>query len=750
MTAANDDDLVRRDDETFDLPSKILTGELGEIQKRRTHFKIKSNDDQGDLWGLAHSGGGIRSATFALGVQQELAEADALKQFDYLSTVSGGGYIGSALTWLLSNSANSGTANTYGVEQSKYPFRTGVPTGGTAQTLLPFLRTHGEYLKPGNGITLISGIGVVLRGILINLFVWLPLMAAAFVVLLAVPEILAWLGDAVTAGWDTLTGVISYVVPSLKEYDAVHSVGVVGAVLFGLVFVVSSLFYAIFTYIRIGWFKEFKYDFRRFFEDYLGDVLAIFALFVLLASLPVVAELIEDAVGEAGGTFTYIAGVLAGMWSFFKSQSNEKSVISLDLLGPIAAFLVIYGLALIAYQIGVAVSDRADLGVGALALLVPSLLVGRFTNINLISIHRFYRDRLMETFMPDIETAMANETGAANGGNLASLSEMKDKNAHGPYHLVNANVITVDSKDSRLKNRGGDSFLLSPLYCGSWATHWRTTKSYMGDNMTLATAMAISGAAANPNTGVGGGGLTRNRIVSKVMLLLNLALGYWTPNPGSPKKVKNLRPHFFNVGVRALLRTIFTEKHPYIQLSDGGHFDNLGLYELIRREAKLIVLTDGGADPDYKFEDLQNAVRKIGADFEADIDFTHHLAKDGQTDVKNVGVSANEEAIKRLIPSLPSTYPDDVKRADTGFLAATIRYNRSGKKGLLIYLKTTLPKDLDLRILGYKSKHAKFPDQTTADQFFDENQFEAYMLLGQKIAREVLKDGLLSGWISTR
>ena len=68
------------------------------IQKEKEHLKL---DPQQPVSGLAISGGGIRSASFGLGVLQSLVANDRLKEIDYLSTVSGGGYIGSALTWAL-------------------------------------------------------------------------------------------------------------------------------------------------------------------------------------------------------------------------------------------------------------------------------------------------------------------------------------------------------------------------------------------------------------------------------------------------------------------------------------------------------------------------------------------------------------------------------------------------------------------------------------------------------------------------
>ncbi len=139
----------------------------------------------------------------------------------------------------------------------------------------------------------------------------------------------------------------------------------------------------------------------------------------------------------------------------------------------------------------------------------------------------------------------------------------------------------------------------------------------MGNELTLPTAMAISGAAANPWTGSGGVGVTRNPLVSMLMALMNLRLGFWLPNPNDDGRppwrscTKSFRANHFDPGLKEVLGLNLRETSPVCLLSDGGHFENLGLYELIRRRLRLIVLCDGTADPDYAFTDLQNAVARI-------------------------------------------------------------------------------------------------------------------------------------------
>jgi hypothetical protein len=313
--------------------------------------------------------------------------------------------------------------------------------------------------------------------------------------------------------------------------------------------------------------------------------------------------------------------------------------------------------------------------------------------------------------------------------------------------------VLADSKRRTWRTRGGDCFILSPFYCGSTATGWRRTEHFERNTMSLATAMAISAAAANPNAGVGGKGLTRSKFVSWLMALLNFRLGSWVRNCEAPR----LFPpnHFWPGGAYELLGG-FKETSKWLMLSDGGHFENLALYEMIRRRLKLVVVLDGGADPDFNFADLQNAMRRVAADFGARIDF--NLPE--PTDVKE-GEEDDEEKVDDekvadekgpLHPLRVLSYKRSKKkgyfplypgRAERGWAIAKIKYegwsaggDNSAFEGDLVYLKTTLVPGLSITTEGYRDSHPTFPDETTADQFFDAEQFEAYRDLGYRIGVE--------------
>ena len=206
--------------------TRLLDKELKTLEDRRdAHGLAKPGPD--NLTGIALSGGGIRSATFCLGALQALAKHDLLKYFDYLSTVSGGGYIGGSLTWWWSDqwrprtqaaaavqaqpaARAAGLAEDqalfnvqaqpapaadalprFGVGPNSFPYGTDSPTIWRGQLgtepgakLLTSLRKHGNYLTPGNGITVLSGISVMIRAIVLNLLVWLPVLSAVMLGLL--------------------------------------------------------------------------------------------------------------------------------------------------------------------------------------------------------------------------------------------------------------------------------------------------------------------------------------------------------------------------------------------------------------------------------------------------------------------------------------------------------------------------------------------------------------------------------------
>ena len=273
--------------------------------------------------------------------------------------------------------------------------------------------------------------------------------------------------------------------------------------------------------------------------------------------------------------------------------------------------------------------------------------------------------------------------------------------------------ILLWEKGKRLawQQRKAESFTVSPLHSGNADLGYRRSASYGGpDGISLGTAITISGAAASPNMGY-----HSSPTVGFIMTLLNARLGSWLGNPGEAGKNTWKLPGPRSA-TSSLVREAFgltTNTSSYVYLSDGGHFENLGLYEMIRRGCRCIVVLDSGADPHYTYEDLGNALRKIRIDMNISIDF--------------------EDAL--LEPLRKKT-----RRCAIG----TIRYSKpdpSRQDGCLIYVKPVMVGNESPDITTYKATNPEFPHESTADQWFSESQTESYRLLGRETIREICE-----GW----
>jgi hypothetical protein len=275
----------------------------------------------------------------------------------------------------------------------------------------------------------------------------------------------------------------------------------------------------------------------------------------------------------------------------------------------------------------------------------------------------------------------------------------------------------VNDLNPKLFERGGDNFILSPLYIGSNSTGWQRTPAYIADHgpVTLPTAMAASGAAINSYAAYIGEGITREKLVSIAMILMNLRLGWWfaKPNSWSPKP-NHIFPGFW----AGVLGWGHTSKSKFVELSDGGDFDNLGLYELVRRRLKIILILDGEEDEASAMPALVSVAQRVRDDFNVVIDL--------------------DKRVDNLMPLPASGFPADVAFSKSAYFTAKINYpgNKVGGKvveepaGILVYVKARMTEDLGFIVRGYRAKNSNFPNDPTLNQFFEPEQFEAYRALG--------------------
>jgi hypothetical protein len=330
-----------------------------------------------------------------------------------------------------------------------------------------------------------------------------------------------------------------------------------------------------------------------------------------------------------------------------------------------------------------------------------SLALALVCNINSLSLHSYYRGRLAHAYLPEVA-----EAGTGEDPLHFRLADIRPDSG-AALHLINCTLNTSSSKREKKRSRRGESLVLSPLYCGSAATGFRRSDDYLGGNLSLSTASSVSGAAVDPNTYA-----TSSRALSFLMTLLNLRLGYWTRNP-AVEKGRGWLPGWYRYMFREMTGSGLAETEADIHLSDGGHFENLGLYELVRRRCRYIVVCDAGADPAGTLFDLGRAIQRVRADFGAEVELgTESLQADGQPQ----------------------------RRA---FLQGRIRY-ADGSDGEILYIKTALSADLSADIYAYWRANPSFPNQTTTDQFFDEMQFDSYRQLGLELMSGLLADGVES------
>ncbi len=734
-------------DKKYGGAKQVVEAEVGHIKEWR---------GQEPRAGIALSGGGIRSASFGLGILQALAKGNWLREFDYLSTVSGGGYSGASLSYLLHLSRTDGEGHVpkFDVSQHYFPYLS-YPMVGTHGTgadseerkkgaLLRRLRQNAKYLTPGDGISIMSLLGVVLRNSFTSIVVHGGVIALVLLVLVGVRFL-----EASGTGWP----------PEFRMNTVMWAC----AVAFGAYALLSGIYLFFSGFFDVVFCDVDVYRWRRWYEKAVHWLLwASIALFIvaILPWLYAVAKQARTVYSLYAGAASTCFGVVASVWAFVKSSDVKKPKVPIGLVVAVASVLLLAGFVLLAFWLVLYLEAEVGVWTGAGLILLALLLVGWIPSVNYLSVHRYYRDRLMEAFMPDKGEIDDPETrgGITHGGNETMLGAVCGVEKHGggadkdygPYHLICANVVLVSSKNPRYRGRGGDSFVFSPLFTGSHATGWNPTNQVPGKGMTLATAMAISGAAVNPNTGGGGEGVTRQPVLSVLMSMLNIRLGYWlanpyrtqqaadadpTPEPASAASRILFKPNMLYPGLwESFGRSNLKEDERFVLLTDGGHFENLGVYELLRRRLKLVVVCDGTADAHYTFADLANALEKARADFGVLVD---------------IASADLDDLVPYPVGKTGTEASSEVPMAKRGYLVAPIRYapvpgaHAAGPTddcGLLIYITTTFFKELDASLYGYRKAHPSFPDEPTSDQFFDEKQFESYRELGYQTAWRMMNE----------
>jgi hypothetical protein len=231
------------------------------------------------------------------------------------------------------------------------------------------------------------------------------------------------------------------------------------------------------------------------------------------------------------------------------------------------------------------------------------------------------------------------------------------------------------------------------------------------NHIDVATAFSISAAATAPNAGT----VTVRPLVF-MLTLLNIRLDYWAPNPWyvqASSRVRRLVARVYRPGPEYLIREALGKLHArgaFVNLSDGGHIENLAVYELLRRRCKVIVCADAEQDPQMSCASLAKLIRYARID---------------------LGIEIN-------IDLNPLHLDDTTRMTHRHWTLGTIHYG-SGEIGHLLYVKSSVTGDEAPYVMDYRKRNPDFPQESTADQFFDEAQFESYRALGYHAMNGALK-----------
>jgi Patatin-like phospholipase len=368
-----------------------------------------------------------------------------------------------------------------------------------------------------------------------------------------------------------------------------------------------------------------------------------------------------------------------------------------------------------------------------------------FANINAFSVHAIYRNRLVRAFLGGAR-ARRHPDGFTDFDwdddlRVASLWDRQEPprgKDWRPFHVLNMTLNLSATSNLAWQERKAMPFTVSPLFCGNSDLGYRASDQYGGPahsvtadlrptpgGISLGTAMAISGAAVSSNMGY-----HSSRSLSFLLTFFNVRLGCWLGNPGegggwwpwfarwAPYRAEG--PHLAMLPLLKELFGLTSGRSAYVYLSDGGHFEDFGLYEMVRRRCKWIVVCDGAEDANRGYEDLGNAVRKIWIDL-------------------GVQISFPDSALLRALRGDP---PAGIPY----FAVGTVRYlsdlaaNGTVPEGKLLYIKPVVRGDeAAADVIAYQRAHPEFPQQSTANQWFDESQLEAYRRLGYLMTERIIK-----------
>ncbi|MFC4003493.1 patatin-like phospholipase family protein [Prauserella oleivorans] len=681
--------------------------------------------------GICLSGGGIRAASVALGALQSL-RTDLLDA-DYLVSVSGGGYTAGAFQQALTGASADGGASGNGqvVRDPRSVF-----TEGTAE--LHHIRRNSSYLAD-TPARMLGALGRIARGLVLSLTVLF--------------------GPAIVLG--VLFGLFYDRVPITELEPGLSGVPVPrpgGLLALGAVTALAFLL-ALFARGNAP---------RRVRSARLAP--SVTALAVVLAALVVVVPALVWAAGRLVSTMdavrgfgpvgtvllTYAAALASMFWKhrsriggqatgMFRRRSGgvpaalPSGVLQRLLVIVTTGILVVAWLLVFAGSAGT-LGDPAALWTAAGVAVVVLVLGMGFDNTSL-SLHPFYRRRLAAAF------AVRRVRRSADGQLVAVPYDPAERTTLSAYGRVAGDVrfpqvIFAASANLTGENRtapglGSVSFTLGADWTGGPDVGWVRTRDLeeavtprFRRDLTVQGAVAISGAAFASSMG------RSSRWFQVLLAVSGARLGAWLPNPAFVRHAREAADrgnwaHPWLPRARRLpylVREVFG-LHPHderlLHVTDGGHYDNLGLVELFRRRCTRIYCVDVSNDTPPSASTLAQALTLARQELGVRVDLDEPWRADpGTAEPQDTGTP---ELTARLASS-PLITGTIVYPPESG-IAPEVR-------GRLVVARAQLWPELPYSLLSYAAHHPEFPNDSTGDQWFDDAKFSAYTELGRRTGAE--------------
>ncbi len=670
--------------------------------------------------GIALSGGGIRSAAFNLGALQALQERKVLASADYLAAVSGGNYVASALTI-------SQAYSDPGCENGKPLWAHGSPEER-------YLRRSTNYLAPGYTGRVWLAMSV-LYGFVLN---YLPFLLCAFIAGRLVGWLVSWRGLELAdlrlnglgmpSSWITRTLLITIAVCLL-----------------------SAVVLVAFRRFRDGHREVCDYGETRS-EPLAAHLVTVAGLVTVVLLLPALAELygslsrlvLTRIVGAPTGAFDTPQGriMIAVGWLLFMLVLAATALLLSRRLRARRLMLVLSALAggglllvpllsSLEYSARQGVRSAGDVVGLAVALTVTLLMAVKVHNRG-YSMHLFYRERLnsafaLRRFRNGDSKIVAEPLNYAKRLTFSDIGEkLAGKQDVRLPKLIVCCAVNVTTGDVPV-GRFAESFTFEHDRSGGPRFGYRGTRRFetshgpRGTELTLPSIMAVSGAALSPLMG-----RFTYPPLRFLMALTNVRLGVWIRNPkheswdAEPEKPKGriariaatIRDGWHEPGALYVLREALgglNLKHRYIYLTDGGHWENLGLVELLRRRCTDVLCFDASSDQAGAGQDLGRAIALARSELGADIEL------DPCPTLRSAGERSEDFAVRGVI-----RYPDQ-------------------QEARLIYAKATLAAGASWDLLAFKARDGRFPNHSTSQQIFTDEQFEAYRSLGHAAGRRAVE-----------